>query len=74
MTRKNALAGLWWGGSGNPSVPTARGVICGMEAALEFLNLGELEGKTGAVQGMGNVGRPLIRFSRRRRVAPLASR
>jgi len=51
-----------WGGSGNPSVPTARGVICGMEAALEFLNLGELEGKTIAVQGMGNVGRPLIQF------------
>ncbi|MBU2439113.1 MAG: leucine dehydrogenase, partial [Acidobacteria bacterium] len=43
-----------------PSVPTARGVICGMEAALEFLNLGELEGKTVAVQGMGNVGRLII--------------
>ena len=51
-----------WGGSGNPSVPTARGVICGMEAALEFLNEGDLEGKTVAVQGMGNVGRPLIGF------------
>lgn len=51
-----------WGGSGNPSVPTARGVICGMEAALEFLGEGELAGKTVAIQGMGNVGGPLIRF------------
>ncbi len=33
-----------------------------MEAALEFLDLGTLEGKTVAVQGMGNVGGPLIRF------------
>ncbi len=29
-----------FGGSGNPSAPTARGVISGMEAALEFLGLG----------------------------------
>ena len=50
------------GGSGNPSVPTARGVICGMEAALDFTGNGTLEGKTVAVQGMGNVGSPLIRF------------
>ncbi len=48
------------GGSGNPSVPTARGVVAGMEAALEFLDLGGIEGKTIAVQGMGNVGGPLI--------------
>lgn len=50
------------GGSGNPSVPTARGVVSGMEAALEFLDLGKLAGKTVAVQGMGNVGGPLIKF------------
>ncbi len=50
------------GGSGNPSVPTARGVACGMEAALESLGLGSLEGKTVAVQGMGHVGEPLIRI------------
>lgn len=49
------------GGSGNPSVPTARGVVAGMEAALEF-NSDTLEGKTIAVQGMGNVGAPLIKF------------
>lgn len=50
------------GGSGNPSVPTARGVISGMEAALEFKGVGTLEGKTVAVQGVGNVGVPLILY------------
>jgi len=38
-----------FGGSGNPSAPTARGIISGMEAALEFLGLGTLEGNTIAV-------------------------
>ena len=47
------------GGSGNPSEPTSRGVLSGMEAALAFV--GEtLEGKTIAVQGMGHVAEPLI--------------
>jgi glutamate dehydrogenase/leucine dehydrogenase len=50
------------GGSGNPSVPTARGVISGMEAALHFLDQGTLVGKTVAVQGMGHVGEPLIGY------------
>jgi glutamate dehydrogenase/leucine dehydrogenase len=50
------------GGSGNPSVPTARGVIAGMEAALEFRAEGTLSGKTVAVQGMGHVGEPLIGY------------
>ncbi|PKN59533.1 MAG: hypothetical protein CVU56_00470 [Deltaproteobacteria bacterium HGW-Deltaproteobacteria-14] len=48
------------GGSGNPSVPTARGVVAGMRAALEHLGAGTLEGKTVAVQGLGNVGWPLV--------------
>jgi glutamate dehydrogenase/leucine dehydrogenase len=51
-----------WGGSGNPSIPTARGIVCAMEAALEFLNMGDLRGKAIAIQGIGNVGGPLIRF------------
>jgi glutamate dehydrogenase/leucine dehydrogenase len=51
-----------FGGSGNPSAPTAKGIISGMEAALEFLNLGTLEGKRIAVQGLGHVGEPLIKF------------
>jgi leucine dehydrogenase len=50
------------GGSGNPSVPTARGVISGMEAALDFLSLGSLKGKTISVQGMGNVAEPMMSF------------
>ena len=50
------------GGSGNPSIPTARGVICGMEAALKFIGDDTLQNKIIAVQGMGNVGGPLIRF------------
>jgi len=50
------------GGSGNPSVPTARGVLAGMRAALEQLDLGTLEGKTVAVQGLGNVGWPLVQL------------
>lgn len=49
------------GGSGNPSVPTAHGMVCGMEAAVEFLNPSStLKGKTIAVQGCGNVGGPMI--------------
>ncbi|MFQ5648671.1 MAG: Glu/Leu/Phe/Val dehydrogenase dimerization domain-containing protein [bacterium] len=56
------------GGSGNPSVPTALGVVRGMEAALEFTGRGTLAGKTVAVQGMGNVGAPLIGFLLERHV------
>lgn len=43
------------GGSGNPSHPTARGVVCAMEAALDHLKAGSLAGKTIAMQGAGNV-------------------
>ncbi|MFQ5628614.1 MAG: Glu/Leu/Phe/Val dehydrogenase, partial [bacterium] len=50
------------GGSGNPSAPTATGVVRGMEAALHFLDGSTLNGKTVAVQGMGNVGQPLIQY------------
>lgn len=61
------------GGSGNPSVPTARGVICGMEAALDFLGMGTLAGKTIVMQGMGNVGAPLIRFLFEKDVAKIVA-
>jgi len=57
------------GGSGNPSVPTARGVVRGMEAALAHLGKGGLAGKTVAVQGLGHVGEALIGFLRERGVA-----
>jgi leucine dehydrogenase len=51
-----------FGGSGNPSFPTAKGIISGMEAALEFLKQGTLENKSIVVQGLGHVGEPLIQF------------
>jgi glutamate dehydrogenase/leucine dehydrogenase len=50
------------GGSGNPSAPTARGVVRGMEAALAHLKMGTLKGKSVAVQGLGHVGDALIGF------------
>jgi len=56
------------GGSGNPSLPTARGVIAGMEAALNFNGENSLEGKTIAVQGLGHVAIPLIKFLFERKV------
>ena len=43
------------GGSGNPSHPTAKGVVCAMQAALDHLGRGALTGKTIAMQGGGNV-------------------
>ncbi len=50
-----------FGGSGNPSVPTARGVVAGIKAALDFRNE-PIGNKIVAVQGLGNVGRPLIKY------------
>jgi glutamate dehydrogenase/leucine dehydrogenase len=57
------------GGSGNPSAPTARGVVRGMEAALAHRGAGGLAGKTVAVQGLGHVGEPLVELLRQRGVA-----
>jgi len=48
------------GGSGNPSRMTAAGVVCAMEAALQFLGLGSLEDKKIALQGTGSVGSAMI--------------
>lgn len=48
------------GGSGNPSRLTATGVVRGMEGALHVLGSGNLEGKTIAIQGAGNVARFLV--------------
>jgi len=48
------------GGSGNPSRMTAAGVVCGMEAALDFLGMGSLADKKIVLQGTGNVGSELI--------------
>lgn len=62
MTRFTTCIPFNRGGSGNPSIPTARGVVAGMKAALKFLKNDTLKGKTIAVQGMGNVGGPLIKY------------
>ncbi len=49
------------GGSGNPSPFTAQGVFRGMQAAWYFLTGADaLKNVRVAVQGVGNVGRPLI--------------
>ncbi|KAL9644296.1 hypothetical protein ABK040_005757 [Willaertia magna] len=47
-------------GSGNPSSFTAIGTVCGMEAAVNFLGLGDLTGKKIVVQGAGNVASYII--------------
>jgi len=49
------------GGSGNPSHPTGRGVVCGMNAAMEFLGT-SLEGKSIAIQGCGNVATYVMKY------------
>ncbi|MBW2525909.1 MAG: Glu/Leu/Phe/Val dehydrogenase [Deltaproteobacteria bacterium] len=57
------------GGSGNPSVLTAKGVVVAMEAALHALDQGSLEGKTVVMQGLGNVSYYMIGDLLERRVA-----
>jgi glutamate dehydrogenase/leucine dehydrogenase len=56
------------GGSGNPSVLTAAGVVVAIEAALDFLGRGTLAGKTVAMQGLGNVSGFMIEELLRRGV------
>jgi leucine dehydrogenase len=43
------------GGSGVPSLPTAHGVACGINAALDYLGI-PLRNATVAIQGVGHVG------------------
>ncbi|RHZ56878.1 hypothetical protein Glove_396g95 [Diversispora epigaea] len=49
-----------YGGSGNPSAPTARGVVCALEAAFSYTGRNSLEGGTFAVQGAGHVATFII--------------
>ncbi|PKL77096.1 MAG: hypothetical protein CVV27_06875, partial [Candidatus Melainabacteria bacterium HGW-Melainabacteria-1] len=52
-----------YGGSGNPSPYTARGVLRAMQAAWQALSGSDsLLGVKVSVQGTGNVGGPLIRY------------
>jgi glutamate dehydrogenase/leucine dehydrogenase len=55
MTRHTTCIPETLGGSGNPSILTATGVVVAMEAALDHLGKGSLEGKTVVMQGLGNV-------------------
>jgi len=61
------------GGSGNPSAPTAKGVVCAMEGALDFLGLGSLAGKTVAMEGAGNVSGFMIEELLTRSVARIVA-
>lgn len=62
-----------FGGGGDPSEATARGVVCAMEAALEVAGAANLEGKTVAVQGIGNVATHLIGLLFERHVAKVVA-
>jgi glutamate dehydrogenase/leucine dehydrogenase len=59
-TRHTSCIPPAYGGSGNPSVLTGTGVVVAMEAALEHLGMGTLEGKAIAMQGLGNVSYYMI--------------
>ena len=48
------------GGSGNPAPMTAAGVVCAIEAALEWMGEGDLAGKRIAMQGAGNVSAHMV--------------
>eukprot|EP00727_Mastigamoeba_balamuthi_P012752 m51a1_g81 putative leucine dehydrogenase (467) ;mRNA; f:264675-266275 len=49
------------GGSGNPSIKTGWGIVCGMEAALDHLGYtAGVAGKTVAVMGAGNVATSMM--------------
>jgi glutamate dehydrogenase/leucine dehydrogenase len=48
------------GGSGNPAPMTALGVLCAIEAALEWQGQAGLAGKVVAMQGAGNVSAHMI--------------
>jgi glutamate dehydrogenase/leucine dehydrogenase len=61
------------GGVGNPSQMTAAGVVCAMEAALDSLELGSLDGKKVAMQGAGNVGTAMIPLLLERGVAQITA-
>jgi len=56
-------AGAHLGGSGDPSPVTAWGVFHGVRACLEVVyGSSDLQGRTVAIQGVGNVGKHLARY------------
>jgi valyl-tRNA synthetase/glutamate dehydrogenase/leucine dehydrogenase len=63
QNRFTSCIGADRGGSGNPSPITARGVFLAMRAAWRFLTgSDDLRGVRVAVQGVGNVGGPLVEY------------
>lgn len=59
MKETNCIVGVpeEYGGSGDSSVPTAYGVVCGIEATNQFVSGSKsLGGRSYAVQGLGKVG------------------
>ncbi|HEX2643142.1 MAG TPA: Glu/Leu/Phe/Val dehydrogenase dimerization domain-containing protein, partial [Thermoanaerobaculia bacterium] len=52
------------GGGGDPSPVTAFGTLQGIKAAVQHLGDDSLQGKSVAIQGLGNVGYNLARFLR----------
>ena len=61
QNRFTTCIGSELGGSGNPSTATARGVFVAMAGAWRFLTgSDDLAGARVAVQGVGNVGGPLV--------------
>jgi glutamate dehydrogenase/leucine dehydrogenase len=70
-TRHTTCIPQKYGGSGNPSVLTATGVVVAMEAALEHLGRGNLEGKTVVMQGLGNVSLHMVKELVERRVTKI---
>jgi leucine dehydrogenase len=70
-TRHTTCIPPQFGGSGNPSILTATGVVVAMEAALKYLDSGTLEGKTIVMQGLGNVSYYMIAELLKRKVAKI---
>ncbi|MBB3869581.1 Glu/Leu/Phe/Val dehydrogenase [Parageobacillus toebii NBRC 107807] len=64
MKETNCIVGVpeEYGGSGDSSVPTALGVIYGIQATNKVIwGSDELHGKTYAIQGLGKVGRKVAK-------------
>jgi leucine dehydrogenase len=62
------------GGAGDPGPTTALGVFAGIEACVRFrFGLRSVTGRSVLVQGVGDVGRPLVRLLREAGAVVLAS-
>jgi len=70
-TRHTTCIPAEFGGSGNPSILTATGVVVAIEAALEYLNAGTLAGKTIVMQGLGHVSYYMMAELLKRQVAKI---